>query len=222
MATIKKIKKIKRPQSLGEEIANSVSHGAGAVFGIVSLILTLLTTNSFVSMVASMIFSFAIILLFLSSTLYHAFPPSLRVKRLFKRFDHISIYVLIGASFAPLLLLIADQPFGFIFFTVQWLIITIGVIFKAVFIDRFQVLHLVMFLLLGWSALLIGRVFEALPPAAFILTISGGLAYSFGVIFYGLSRKIKYSHFVWHLFVLAGVILHFLSNYLFIFLPLTY
>jgi hemolysin III len=79
-----------------------------------------------------------------------------------------------------------------------------------------------MFLLLGWSALLIGRVFEALPPAAFILTISGGLAYSFGVIFYGLSRKIKYSHFVWHLFVLAGVILHFLSNYLFIFLPLTY
>jgi hemolysin III len=222
MATIKKIKKIKRPQSLGEEIANSVSHGAGAVFGIVSLILTLLTTNSFVSMVASMIFSFAIILLFLSSTLYHAFPPSLRVKRLFKRFDHISIYVLIGASFAPLLLLIADQPFGFIFFTVQWVIITIGVIFKAVFIDRFQVLHLVMFLLLGWSALLIGRVFEALPPAAFILTISGGLAYSFGVIFYGLSRKIKYSHFVWHLFVLAGVILHFLSNYLFIFLPLTY
>jgi hemolysin III len=222
MATIKKIKKIKRPQSLGEEIANSVSHGAGAVFGIVCLVLTLLTTNSFVSIVASMIFSFAIILLFLSSTLYHAFPASLRVKRLFKRFDHISIYVLIGASFAPLLLLIADQPFGLIFFSVQWLIITIGVIFKAIFIDRFQVLHLVMFLLLGWSALLIGRAFEALPPAAFILTISGGLAYSFGVIFYALSRKIKYAHFVWHLFVLAGVILHFLSNYLFIFIPLTY
>jgi hemolysin III len=95
-------------------------------------------------------------------------------------------------------------------------------VFKAIFIDRFQIIHVVMFLLLGWSSLLIGRVFELLPIAAFILTITGGLAYSFGIIFYVLGRQLKYAHFVWHLFVLAGVILHFLSNYMFIFLPLTY
>ncbi|MFZ9139683.1 MAG: PAQR family membrane homeostasis protein TrhA, partial [Bacilli bacterium] len=166
---------------------------------------------------SGIIFSSAIFLLFISSTLYHAFPASLGVKRLFKRFDHISIYLLIGASFAPLLIVVADQPFGLIFFSIQWIIIVLGVIFKAVFIDKLQVLHVVMFLLLGWSALLIMGQFERLPTTAFYLTVWGGIAYSLGVVFYASSRKFKYAHFVWHLFVLAGVVLHFIANYGFIY-----
>jgi hemolysin III len=210
--------KYKRPQSLGEEIANAVSHGIGAIFGIVSLVLFLMVASTWQEYVAGTVFSLAIFSLFISSTLYHAFPESLKVKRLFKRFDHISIYFLIGASFAPLLLVVADQPLGYIFFGVQWLIILVGVVFKAIFIDKFQVIHLVMFLLLGWSALLLLGQFEKLSSAAIWLTISGGLAYSFGVIFYVASRKFKYAHFIWHLFVLAGVILHFIGNFGFIFL----
>lgn len=214
-----KMKKLKRPQSLGEEIANAISHGIGAIFGIVAFILILVASNTWQDYLSGTIFSLAIFLLFISSTLYHAFPSSLGVKRLFKRFDHISIYLLIGASFAPLLLVVADQPFGLIFFAVQWVIIILGIVFKAVLIDRLQVLHVVMFLLLGWSALLILGQFAKLPPIAFYLTVWGGIAYSLGVVFYSLSRKFKYAHFIWHLFVLAGVILHFIANYGFIYYP---
>lgn len=209
---------MKRPQTLGEEIANAVSHGIGAIFGLVAFVLILLASQTWQEYLSGTIFSLAIFLLFISSTLYHAFPPSLRVKRLFKRFDHISIYLLIGASFAPLLIVVAEQPFGMIFFTVQWIIIILGIVFKAVFIDKLQVFHVVMFLLLGWSALFIMGQFERLPTTAFYLTVWGGIAYSLGVLFYASSRKFKYAHFVWHLFVLTGVVLHFIANYGFIYL----
>lgn len=212
------MKKMKRPQTLGEEIANAVSHGIGAIFGLVAFVLILLASQTWQEYLSGTIFSLAIFLLFISSTLYHAFPPSLRVKRLFKRFDHISIYLLIGASFAPLLIVVAEQPFGMIFFTVQWFIIILGIVFKAVFIDKLQVFHVVMFLLLGWSALFIMGQFERLPTTAFYLTVWGGIAYSLGVVFYASSRKFKYAHFVWHLFVLTGVVLHFIANYGFIYL----
>lgn len=212
------MKSTKRPQSFGEEIANAISHGIGAIFGIVALILFLVAANTWQEYVAGSIFGFAIFFLFISSTLYHSFPASLGVKRLFKRFDHIAIYVLIGASFAPLLLLVASQPFGLIFFIVQWIIILVGIVIKAIFIDRLQVLHVVMFLLLGWSALLIMGEFSRLETTALILTVAGGITYSLGVIFYASSRKFPYAHFIWHLFVLGGVILHFIANYGFIFL----
>jgi hemolysin III len=140
------------------------------------------------------------------------------VKRLFKRFDHISIYLLIGASFAPLLLVVADQHFGIIFFSIQWVIIITGIVFKAILIDKLQVLHIVMFLLLGWSALLVLGQFDKLSEPAFYFTVWGGIAYSLGVVFYASSRRFMYAHFVWHLFVMAGVILHFIANYGYIFL----
>jgi hemolysin III len=210
--------KIKRHQSLGEEIANAVSHGLGAIFGIIAFIIFMVQANTWQEYLAGAIFASAIFLLFISSTLYHSFPQKLlKVKRLFKRFDHISIYLLIGASFAPLLLVVSDQPFGYIFFAIQWVVILTGIVFKAVFIDKFQVLHLVMFLALGWSALLIMGQFQKLPSTALILIISGGIAYTLGVVFYALSRKVKYTHFVWHLFVITGVVCHFLANTLFIF-----
>jgi hemolysin III len=212
------MKKIKRAQSLGEEIANAVSHGIGAIFGLIALVLILFASQTWQEYVSGIIFSLAIFILFLSSTLYHAFPATLRVKRLFKRFDHISIYLLIGASFAPLLIVVAEQPFGIIFFAVQWVIIIFGIVFKAVFIDKLQVFHVVMFLLLGWSALLIMGQFERLPLPAFYLIVWGGIAYSLGVVFYASSRKFKYAHFIWHLFVLTGVVLHFIANYGFIYL----
>ncbi len=212
------MKKIKRPQSLGEEIANAISHGVGAIFGLVALVLILMASQTWQEYLSGSIFSMAIFILFISSTLYHAFPASLGVKRLFKRFDHISIYLLIGASFAPLLIVVAEQPFGMIFFAGQWLIIILGIVFKAVYIDKLQVLHVVMFLLLGWSALLVMGQFERLPIPAFYLTVWGGIAYSLGVVFYASSRKFKYAHFIWHLFVLAGVILHFIANYGYIYL----
>ena len=212
------MRETKRIQTLGEEIANAVSHGIGAIFGIVALILLILASDTVEEYVAGTIFAAAIFILFLSSTLYHAFPSSLRVKRLFKRFDHISIYLLIGASFAPLLLVVADQPFGIIFFSIQWVIIITGIVFKAILIDKLQVLHIVMFLLLGWSALLVLGQFDKLSEPAFYFTVWGGIAYSLGVVFYASSRRFMYAHFVWHLFVMAGVILHFIANYGFIFL----
>jgi hemolysin III len=208
----------KRPQTLGEEIANAISHGLGAIFGLVALTLLLIESETWQEYLSGTIFALAIFLLFISSTLYHSFPHTMRVKRLFKRFDHISIYLLIGASFAPLLLVVADQPLGLIFFITQWIIIILGIIFKAIFIDKFQVLHVTMFLLLGWSALLIMGQFSKLSTPALWLIIGGGLAYTFGVVFYANSRRFKFAHFIWHLFVITGTVLHFIANFTYIFL----
>jgi hemolysin III len=212
------MKKKNREQTLGEEIANAISHGVGAIFGIVAFILLITVSQTWQEVVASILFAGAIFFLFMMSTLYHAFPHPLKVKAVFKRLDHIAIYTLIGASFAPLLLIVAEQPFGYIFFAAQWTIIVTGIVFKAIFIHKMQVFHLVMFLLLGWSALLILGQFANLAQPALYLTIAGGIAYTVGVFFYAASKKFKYAHFIWHLFVIAGVVLHFIANYGFIFL----
>lgn len=208
-----------RKQTIGEEIANAISHGIMGIFGIVALILLILRSDTIREYAGAILFGGSITLLYVMSTLYHALTNK-KAKSVFKRMDHISIYVLIGGTFAPALLLIPDlqTPFlgpmslGVLLLTIQWILIIIGTIFKAIWIKRFSTIHVIIYLLMGWSSLIfVGALFNY-SPNAFIFVLLGGIAYSLGVIFYALSN-IKYFHFIWHLWTALATVLQFIAIY---------
>ncbi len=200
-------------QSLGEEIANAISHGIAALCGIAGLVLMLIQSDILLETLSSLIFGLGILLLYTMSTLYHAFRNDSTVKRVFKRFDHVSIYVLIGSTYSPILILFLQKPFGWIMLAAQWAIIVVGIVLKATSINKFAYIHLAMYLLLGWSGILFFGSLYTFSRLAFYLILGGGLAYTVGVLFYAL-HLFKYSHFIWHLFVFLGTLLHFFAIYL--------
>lgn len=213
-------------QTLGEELANSISHGIMAAFGVVAMILLILKSDSTRDYIGAIIFGFGIIMLYTMSTLYHAFPSG-KVKRLFRRFDHLSIYILIGGTFAPPLLLISglQKPLfgitgmpeiGITLFAIQWLMIVVGVVFKSIWVKRFMKLHVFLFLAMGWSALTFANILVNENGPAFWWILAGGVAYSVGVIFFALS-KVKYFHFIWHIFTALGTLLQFIAIYHFLY-----
>lgn len=200
--------------SLGEEIANSITHGLGVIFGIVALVFSILKASNTYALMGGIIFCTSIILLYLMSTLYHAFPKATKVKALFERFDHVFIYVLIGGSFAPVLLNIISKPLGIQLFILQWSVIVVAITLKLVKFHSFHKIHILMYLLLGWSALALLFPIYQHSINALILLLLGGLSYTVGVLFY-VFRWFKYSHMVWHFFVLGGTLLHFICTYLY-------
>ena len=212
-----------RKQTTGEEIANAVSHGIMGLFGLVALILLLIESTTLREYAGAMLFGGSIMLLYIMSTLYHGLTNQ-KAKSVFKRMDHISIYVLIGGTFAPALLLIPDlqEPFlgqmslGVLMLTIQWLLIIIGTVFKAIWIKRFSTIHVIIYLLMGWSSLIFVGALLNYSPNAFIFVLLGGIAYSLGVIFYALS-KYKYFHFIWHLWTSLATILQFIAIYGFLY-----
>jgi len=209
-------------QTLGEEIANAISHGVMAIFGVVAIILLLIRAKTPTEYVTSIIFGMGIILLYTMSTLYHALSNK-TAKSVFQRFDHLSIYILIGGTFAPPLLLLPElqKPLfdiqgmiglGPILFIIQWILITVGVVFKSIWIKKFAKLHVFLYLAMGWSALIFIQALINYDQNAFLLVLLGGISYTIGVIFYALG-KIKYFHFIWHIFTSLGTILQFIAVY---------
>lgn len=203
-----------RKQSLGEELANAISHGIGALLSIVGMVLMIIKADSIKVTIGVLIFGISAILLYTMSSLYHAFKKDTTVKRVFRRFDHLSIYLLIGGTYMPIFLTVFDYPTNLIFIIVQWTVIAIGVTLKSAQFKKFKKIHFVLYLILGWSGIAVFKPLWEASSQAFIWILMGGLAYTIGTIFYGL--KVKYSHFIWHLFVLAGTILHFLAIYLYL------
>ncbi len=208
-----------RKQTIGEEIANAISHGMMGLFGLIALILLLIRSNSIREYAGAILFGGSIMLLYIMSTLYHSLTHP-KAKSVFKRMDHISIYILIGGTFAPALLLIPtlQEPFlgplslGIVMLVIQWVLIIIGTVFKAIWIKRFSTIHVVIYLLMGWSSLIfVGALFNY-SQQAFVFVLLGGIAYSLGVIFYTLS-KYKYFHFIWHLWTALATILQFIAIY---------
>lgn len=213
-------------QTLGEEIANSVSHGVMAIFGIVATILLLIKSKNPTEVIASLIFGFGIVMLYTMSTIYHALSNK-TAKSVFRRFDHLSIYVLIGGTFAPPLLLLEGlrKPLfgiegflstGLTLFIIQWILIIVGVVFKSIWVKKFMKLHVFLFLLMGWSALSFMGILLATSVQAFWLILFGGVAYTIGVIFFALP-KYKYFHFIWHIFTAIGTILQFIAIYAYLY-----
>ena len=147
---MKKFKRRDKTQSLGEELANAISHGVGALIGIVALVLMLLKSNTASEYVGSSIFGASIIILYTMSCLYHSFPPG-TTKAVFKRFDHVSIYLLIGGTFAPIFLIVLPSPLKWIMLIGQWAIIIVGIVLKAVMAIMAKTTYRIIFLL-GWSS----------------------------------------------------------------------
>ncbi|MGD7047163.1 hemolysin III family protein [Rossellomorea marisflavi] len=189
-----------------EEIANAITHGIGLILSIPALIMLVLFAvdkGSAWHVVSFSIFGASMILLYLFSTLLHSFKPS-KAKNVFAVLDHSAIYVLIAGTYTPLMLVSVRSALGWTLFGIVWGLAIVGIIFKCYFVDRFQIVSTLFYLIMGWLVLAaIKPLYESLTPAGFDLLLTGGILYSVGAIFY-VWKKIPYNHAIWHLFVLAG------------------
>jgi hemolysin III len=200
-----------RAPSLGEEIANSLSHGLGLVASLVAapaLLLPAMRGSDRLSAVATSVFWGSMVLLYLASTIYHALPPT-RAKRLFRVVDHGAIFVFIAGTYTPFTLGVLRGPWGWALFGIVWTLALAGLTLKVLGRIWHPALSTSLYLAMGWLAVLAIRpLWQSLPSGGLLLLAAGGLAYTVGVAFF-VAERLRYSHFVWHLFVLAGTACHF-------------
>ena len=198
---------------LNLELTNSIIHGIGILFGIASIpLLTALAihTNNIHSVVGASIYGFCFLMLFTFSTLYHGFQQP-KVKQVLQVFDHISIYFLIAGTYTPFILNYLYNTTGIIMLCVLWSLVLIGIIFKIFFVNKFNILSTIVYLLMGWMMVWGGKsFFISVPLDVLILIAIGGALYTIGVVFY-LAEKWKWHHIIWHLFVLAAAICHYVA-----------
>jgi hemolysin III len=203
-----------RPQSKGEEIANSVSHGLGfaaAVAAAPVLIVTTAQTGRAVNVVGAAIFAATMVLLYCASTVYHAVPHE-RAKALLRKLDHGAIFLLIAGTYTPFTLGALNGPLGWTLLGVVWSLAAVGVALKA--FDRIEhpLASLGLYLLMGWLCVLaLDSLVARVAVPGLLLLGAGGLAYMAGVAFFAADSRIRYGHFIWHLFVLAGTGCHFFA-----------
>lgn len=206
---------IVQPYSKAEEWLNGVSHGIGFILAIVGLVYLLLRSESVLSVTASAIYGTTLSLMFLASTIYHSVQNA-PLKKLFKLFDHSAIYLLIAGTYTPFLLVGLGGGLGWISIAVIWSIAIFGVTFKCFVRHRFPKLSVITYLVMGWLAvLLIYPLYQAIPGQGMGLLLAGGLCFSIGVVFY-VAKKVKFTHAIWHLFVIAGCACHYFSIYHFV------
>ena len=204
---------------LAEEIANSISHGLGCLFGIVGLMLLLdkasVMNAGLTAIVSSSLYGGSMILLFLASTLYHAVSHP-RAKRVLKKVDHCAIYLLIAGTYTPFLMVGLQSPLAYGLMAVIWCLALLGIIFKLTIAERFKVMSLVTYLCMGWlSLIVVYQLAMKLSAGGIWLLASGGIIYSLGVIFY-VARRVPFNHAIWHAFVLGGCVCHFCAIYFYV------
>lgn len=203
-----------KKDGLIEILFNAISHGLGALYGIIITIVLLINSDTTLEVVSSLVFGFAVFFMFLMSTLYHSLVKTKAIG-VFKRLDHSSIYFLIASSFVPFLLLaVSDAPDYLSIFILYAVAIT-GIVFKAINPKKYSKFHLALFLLMGWTALFFVTDIYAYSEMSFYFLTLGGIMYTVGVIFYA-GIKFKLSHFVWHIFVLLGLVSHSIAIYILI------
>ncbi|MFT3830551.1 MAG: hemolysin III family protein [Opitutaceae bacterium] len=201
--------------SVGEEIANSVTHGLGVVFAIAALVVLVVGAVRSGDPWRVVSFSFygaSLISLYLASTLYHAVPGA-RAKQWLKRCDHAAIFALIAGTYTPIMLVTLRGPTGWTMAGIIWSVMVAGIAMKFLFIDRFQRLLLVVYVAMGWAAIFVlHALWQRLPGAALGWLVAGGATYTLGVAFY-VWKRLRYGHAIWHLFVLGGSVCHFVFFY---------
>ncbi len=206
--------KTRRLQSLGEEIGNSITHGVGAIFAIVATILMLIKADDTREYIGVSIYGACMFILYLMSCLYHSFKNGTKVKKVFRIFDHLSIFLLIGGTYAPVLLCALRNNIGMTFFIIQWTLILFGIIGKLFIKFKTTLVHTILCCLLGWSGIVILPLIYKINVSFFWYILSGGIAYMLGIIFY--ASKFKYAHFIWHFFVILGTVLQFIAIYMYL------
>ncbi len=195
--------------SLGEEIFSSVSHGVSALFAVTALVLLLVFCEKTPLKVVSVsIYGASMILLYTVSTLYHALGLN-RAKVVFRSLDHCTIFLLIAGTYTPITLVCMGGAAGWAMFGVVQAAAVLGVVLNAISVERFKKVSMICYLAMGWVVVFAMKtVLENLSSLGFWCLLSGGLCYTAGAILYGVGKKIPYIHSVFHLFVLAGSVLH--------------
>jgi len=197
--------------TLGEEIANSITHGIGAALSIAALVLLVVFASQHKDawrIVSFSIYGTTLFVLYLASTLYHAFTNK-KVKHFFRLMDHSCIFLLIAGTYTPPTLIVMRGSWGWTLFTLIWAMAVGGLIFEAINIGKYKFISVAIYVVMGWLAIVaIKPMLETLPPGMFKWFLIGGLFYTSGIIFYAW-KKIPYNHAIWHLFVLGGSITHF-------------
>ena len=204
--------------TVGEEIVNAITHGIGVLLSIAALVLLIVKAVYYAPeaykgccIVSFTIFGSSLIILYLFSTLYHALPLS--TKKVFGIFDHCSIYILIAGTYTAYCLTALRGAVGWSIFGVIWGCAVLGIVLYSIFGSKIRVLSVVTYIPMGWLIIFAAKPLkEQLPLISFRFLVFGGLLYTVGCIFYAM-KKVKWMHGIWHLFVLAGSIMHFFSIY---------
>lgn len=198
-----------RPQSTGEEIANSVSHGVGFLAALIALPVLVLEAarHGPAAVVGAAVFATTLALLYLASTLYHSLART-RAKRILRILDHSSIYLLIAGTYTPFTLGVLRGPWGWTLFGLVWALALTGVLVKASGRFKYPRLSTGLYLAMGWLIVVAALpLWRAMPAWGLFWLAAGGLAYTGGVVFYA-AKRLRYGHFIWHLFVLTGSACH--------------
>ena len=200
-----------RPQSLGEEIANSIAHGIGAALSVVALVLLVVFASKYGDIwriVSFSIYGSTLFFLYLASTLYHSFTNK-RVKSFFRILDHSSIYLLIAGTYTPVTLVSMRGPWGWTIFGLIWAMAIGGIFTKIFMMGKYKIVSVILYVVMGWLIIIAFKpMLQMVPEGLIIWLFIGGICYTLGLIFYAC-KKVPYFHFIWHLFVLAGSISHF-------------
>lgn len=207
----------------GEEIFNMTSHIVGAVLGIVATVLCIIfaavNSNGY-GVVSGAIYGATMIILYTMSSIYHGLSPKVKSKKVFQILDHCSIFLLIAGSYTPFALCTIrgyEALAGWLIFGVIWGLAILGIVLNSIDIKKFRVFSMICYLLMGWCIIIKANLLpELLTMKGVILLVTGGIAYTIGAIIYGLGKKYKYAHSIFHLFILVGSFLQFLCILLYV------
>ena len=205
--------KQRRPVHIREEIANSISHGLALVLAVAALPVLILSAAQIGNRrftIGVAVFSASIVILYLASTLYHSLTHE-RAKQFFRQVDHCAIFLLIAGSYTPFTLGVLRGPWGWTLLAIVWSLAVAGITMKVIAGHRHWWLSIVLYVVMGWLAVVAVKPILALVPLPGILLIlGGGIAYSGGLAFFA-AHRLRYNHFIWHLFVMAGTVCHYLA-----------
>ena len=203
--------------SKGEEIFNMVSHIVGATIGIVAIVLCSVIAaihHNGYGVVSGVIFGISLVVLYTMSSIYHVLRPTCKAKKVFQVIDHCTIYFLIAGSYTPFALCTlreANPALGWTIFGIIWGLAILGIVLNAIDLKKFQKFSMICYLIMGWCIVVkINVVIESLGTAGFLLLLLGGIAYTVGAILYGVGKKHKWMHSIFHLLCLIGSLLHLL------------
>ncbi len=200
--------------TVAEEIMSAISHGVGALLAAAALVILLVfTPHDAITVVSVSVYGGTLFLLYTVSTLYHALGIS-KAKKVFQVLDHCTVFLLIAGTYTPITLLCLRGVLGWVMFSVVWAAAIVGITLNGVNMKRFRAVSMICYICMGWVVLFaIKPLIANLDFAAVLFLFAGGIFYTVGAVIYGKGRTVKYMHALWHIFVLAGSILHFLVVY---------
>ncbi len=205
--------------SLAEELMSSISHGVGTLLAVAALVVGVVMAAIYSDawcVVSMAVYGATLVILYSMSTIYHGLKPN-KGKRVFRVLDHCSIFLLIAGTYTPLTLVSLRGVLGWVLFGIVWTAAILGIVLNAVNLNRFKAFSMICYIAMGWVIVFAFKpLLDVMRTGGIVLLITGGVAYTIGAVLYGIGKKVKYMHSVFHFFVLAGSILHYFCILLYV------